>query len=314
MKVPTSSTTCARCSRARTLRRYTPQRDFLALLNIGDGTALGTKWGRSFEGRWVMRLKDWIDRRFMRRFQVSRRRASRRPTSRRWTNGMEMLCGGCAAKVGQSVLDRALARVAADAGAPQPTPPCSRTRYADDAAAVRTPRGDILTSTVDVFSAFTEDPWLVGKVAAVNAMSDLLATGVAPRYALALVAVPEASDGDEAEEILYQVLAGARAASRPARRDAARRSHHDRGEAHGRFLDRRVRATTSGACCGSIGFARDRSWCLTKALGTGVVFHADMRALARGPWLEAALRSATAAATRRALEACAPPASRRRPT
>ena len=32
---------------------------------------------------------------------------------------------------------------------------------------------------------------------------------------------------------------------------------------------------------------------LTKALGTGVVFHADMRALARGPWLEAALRSVT---------------------
>jgi selenide,water dikinase len=32
---------------------------------------------------------------------------------------------------------------------------------------------------------------------------------------------------------------------------------------------------------------------LTKALGTGVVFHADMRALARGPWVEAAIRSVT---------------------
>ena len=32
---------------------------------------------------------------------------------------------------------------------------------------------------------------------------------------------------------------------------------------------------------------------LTKALGTGVVFHADMRALARGPWLLAALQSVT---------------------
>jgi selenide,water dikinase len=51
------------------LRTYTPQSDFLALLNLGDGTALGTKWGRAVQGRWVMRLKDWIDRRFMRRFQ-----------------------------------------------------------------------------------------------------------------------------------------------------------------------------------------------------------------------------------------------------
>lgn len=51
------------------LETYEPQSDFLTLLNLGDGTALGTKWGFSFEGRWVMKLKDWIDRRFMARFQ-----------------------------------------------------------------------------------------------------------------------------------------------------------------------------------------------------------------------------------------------------
>lgn len=52
------------------LKPYRPQADFLMLLNLGDGRAVGAKWGRSFEGRWVMRLKDWIDRRFMRRFQI----------------------------------------------------------------------------------------------------------------------------------------------------------------------------------------------------------------------------------------------------
>lgn len=52
----------------RPLERYGPQADFLTLLNLGDGTAVGAKWGVSFEGRWVMRLKDVIDRRFMRRF------------------------------------------------------------------------------------------------------------------------------------------------------------------------------------------------------------------------------------------------------
>ncbi len=50
------------------LRTYTPQRDFLTLLNLGDGTALGTKWGWSFGGRWVMKLKDFIDRRFVEGF------------------------------------------------------------------------------------------------------------------------------------------------------------------------------------------------------------------------------------------------------
>jgi selenide,water dikinase len=52
------------------LQTYSPQQDFLTLLNLGDGTALGAKWGLSFEGRWVMRFKDWIDRRFMQRFSV----------------------------------------------------------------------------------------------------------------------------------------------------------------------------------------------------------------------------------------------------
>ena len=52
------------------LRPYTPQGDFLMLLNTGDGSALGAKWGWSFGGGWVMRLKDRIDRRFMRRFQL----------------------------------------------------------------------------------------------------------------------------------------------------------------------------------------------------------------------------------------------------
>jgi len=33
------------------LRAYRPQRDFLVLLNLGDGAALGTKWGRAVAGR-----------------------------------------------------------------------------------------------------------------------------------------------------------------------------------------------------------------------------------------------------------------------
>ncbi|MEJ2085444.1 MAG: FAD-dependent oxidoreductase [Acidobacteriota bacterium] len=54
----------------RPLEIYRPQSDFLTLLNLGDGTALGAKWGRSFHGKWVMRLKDWIDQRFMQRFRL----------------------------------------------------------------------------------------------------------------------------------------------------------------------------------------------------------------------------------------------------
>lgn len=54
----------------RPLRSYKPQGDFLTLMNLGDGRAIGAKWGLSFEGRWVMRWKDRIDRKFMHRFQA----------------------------------------------------------------------------------------------------------------------------------------------------------------------------------------------------------------------------------------------------
>lgn len=50
-------------------RRFVPQADFLRLVNTGDGRAVGEWRGRSFEGTWVWRLKDAIDRRFMRRLE-----------------------------------------------------------------------------------------------------------------------------------------------------------------------------------------------------------------------------------------------------
>ncbi len=50
------------------LESYQPQSDFLRLLNLGDGRALGGKWSLAATGRPVMWLKDQIDRRFMARF------------------------------------------------------------------------------------------------------------------------------------------------------------------------------------------------------------------------------------------------------
>jgi len=51
------------------LEPYRPQRDFLSLLNLGDGRAVASKWGLSAEGAWAWRFKDRIDRRFMQRYR-----------------------------------------------------------------------------------------------------------------------------------------------------------------------------------------------------------------------------------------------------
>ena len=287
----------------RELRRYTPQRDFLALLNLGDGTAVGGKWGLSFEGRWVMRLKDWIDRRFMRKFQVLAPAGEPAPEFPAMDDGMEMLCGGCAAKVGQSVLDRALARVAADAGAggggssgraaaPRTRPSCS------DSRAPTTPRRcarRAATSSPRPSTSSARSPRIPGW------------SGRWPPSTRCRTCSRPASP-----------LAMRWRWSRCRRRATATRP---RRSCTRRWPARAPRSTSSGvtllgghtttAAKLMVGFAVDgfaederrlmrldrlrpgQVLVLTKALGTGVLFHADMRALARGPWLEAALRSVT---------------------
>lgn len=262
---------------------YRPQADFLALLNLGDGTALGTKWGAAFGGAWVFRWKDRIDRRFMERFQVLDPSGAASPA---FTRGMppmptmDMVCGGCAAKVGETALSRALARV--------PNRPDEEVvfgrEHAEDAVAMAR-GGELIVQSIDAFPAFTDDPWLVGRVAALNALSDLQAKGVAPRFAMALVTVPEDEDP---EECLFQVLSGARVAL-----DAAgctlTGGHTTVGEklvvgfAVTGFAASREALHSNGS------LRPGHLVVLTRPLGTGVLWNADMTGRAPGREVRAAV-------------------------
>lgn len=52
----------------RAPRPYRPQREVLHLISTGEKSAIGTRNGLAFAGSWVWRWKDWVDRRFMARF------------------------------------------------------------------------------------------------------------------------------------------------------------------------------------------------------------------------------------------------------
>lgn len=54
-----------------TPRSYHPQRQFLALLNTADGRAMLRWHALTVHSRWAWRLKDGIDRRFMRRYRIT---------------------------------------------------------------------------------------------------------------------------------------------------------------------------------------------------------------------------------------------------
>jgi selenide,water dikinase len=267
----------------RPLRRYRPQRGFLALLNLGGGRALGGKWGLVASGRAVWRLKDRIDRRFVERFRVLGR--ARGPGPGAGVAAAEpMACGGCAAKLGAPALVRALARLG-----PGPRDPSVLVGLAeaDDAAAVALPGGGVLLATLDGFRAFTDDPFLVGRVAAVNALSDVYAKGGRPRHALALVTVPD-EDPARGEETLVQVLAGVRAALDPLGVSLVG-GHTTTGPELFVGLAVTGDAPEGERPLGLDGLRPGDALILTKPLGTGVVFAADALGRAPGLAVQAAL-------------------------
>ncbi len=281
--------------RGGNLRAYRPQRDFLTLLNLGGGEAIAAKWGLAFRGRRAFRLKDWIDRRFVDRFRVLDASGAPAPgfPAPQAMAREPMECGGCAAKVGAPALERALARLPK-----APVDASVRIGLAepDDAALLALPRGDTLLATVDAFRAFTDDPWWVGRVAAVNAASDVLAKGGRARHALAIVNVPE-SDPQRAEETLYQVLAGVRAALDPLGVSLVGGHTTQGGEL---YVGLAITGELDGEPLTASGLAAGQRLILSKPLGSGVLLAADMRGLLLGarlaPLYEGLARTNAAAA------------------
>ena len=182
------------------LKEYRPQHDFLKLLNTGDGRAIGEWRGRTFNGPWVFRLKDYIDRRFMEKHQQYE--PAKMPVAPA-AMGTEMRCQGCGGKIGGSTLSNLLQRLnvkqnaSVILGLDQP----------DDAALIKSISGRPLAVTTDFFSAMIDDPYLVGRIAALNATSDIFATAAKPTVALTMASIPDGHPREQ-EQMLYEVLAG----------------------------------------------------------------------------------------------------------
>jgi NADH dehydrogenase FAD-containing subunit len=51
------------------LQRFDPGGSYLLIFNLGDGTGILYKWSILFGGRLAFKIKDYIDRKFMRTFQ-----------------------------------------------------------------------------------------------------------------------------------------------------------------------------------------------------------------------------------------------------
>ena len=160
--------------------------------------------------------KDWIDRRFMRKFtdlpdmDVSNT-ASRPDLSQlaapdvvETLSSAAMRCGGCGSKVGATVLDRVLSRLT----------PVSREdvivglESPDDASVEQVPAGMVAVRTVDAFRSIVDDPYMFGRITAHHCLGDMYAMGAEPGTALAIATVPVAPE-EKMEQLLEELLTGA---------------------------------------------------------------------------------------------------------
>jgi selenide, water dikinase len=190
-------------------RPFRPQRFCLTLLNTGDGEAVFSYGPVTAKGRWVRKLKDRIDRAWIRKYTEFT------PMTGDGTDPSEpytMRCGGCGSKISSDVLSAVLKRIEV-LDDPRILLGC---RAGEDAAVHRVrpelfgaePEKLLEVQTVDYFKAFIDDPYLFGRIAALNAVSDLYAMNARPFSALAIATLPYAR-GPIQEAQLYELLSGA---------------------------------------------------------------------------------------------------------
>jgi selenide, water dikinase len=113
--------------------------------------------------------------------------------------------GGCSCKIAPGDLEALLERVSdgrVSAG-PAGFELLSGSEQGDDAAVVRIEAGRAVVATTDFFTPVVDDPFEWGRIAAVNALSDIYAMGGEPLVALNLLAWPvDVLDNDLAAEVL----------------------------------------------------------------------------------------------------------------
>src|SRR5262245_7247114 len=280
-----------RLLKGKRLVPYKPQRQALYLISTGERYALGARNGFTFEGAWVWKLKDFIDRRFMAKFNELPAMDADDPApvpaiadqdAIKEISALAMRCGGCGAKIGATVLTRALGSIV----------PAARDDVVigldapDDAAIVDTGGRRLAVQTVAYFSSIIDDPYLYGKIAANHALGDIYAMGAEPQTALAIATVPYGIES-KVEADLTQMMAGANSILRTAHcalvgGHTSEGAELSLGFAVNGLLDRDAALRKSGLRPGD-------SLILTKPIGTGALLAAHMRGKAKARWVMAAI-------------------------
>ena len=283
-----------RSATARTLVKYQAQKNFLGLISTGNKYAVASRGGWSLEGEWLWKMKDWIDREFMRKFNELPDMPEEQhnhfeqgladETAIKELSTIAMRCGGCGAKVGSGILSRVMQRLPThqrdDVLIGRDSP--------DDSAMLAVPQGKVMVQSVDYFRAFIDDPFQFGAIAANHALGDVYAMGAEPQSVLAIATVPYGRE-KIVEETLYELLAGATKTLEPTGAvlvggHSAEGSELAFGLTVNGLVDPKQVWRKEGLTDGD-------ALILTKPIGTGTLFAADMRRKAKGRWISQAIQT-----------------------
>nr|MDJ0832887.1 selenide, water dikinase SelD [Gammaproteobacteria bacterium] len=276
------------------LRPYRAQKNFLGLISTGNKYAVASRGSWSYESAWLWRVKDWIDREFMAKFNdlpempeeagADLAAGIADQAAIKELSTLAMRCGGCGAKVGATVLSRVMQRLPeetrADVLIGRDAP--------DDCAMLAVPEGKVMVQSVDYFRAFIDDSYTFGAIAANHALGDIFAMGAEAQSVLAIANVPYGRE-TVVEETLYELLAGALSIIQPTGAVLAGGHSSEGAElAFGLTVNGLIdpnKVLRKG------GLQPGDALVLTKAIGTGTLFAADMRSRAKGRWIDNALQT-----------------------
>lgn len=280
-------------------RKSRLQKSFLSLISTGDKQAIASKAGWSARGRWVWNWKRRIDLKWMRQYRdlpdMKTAQADMDFTARAKVNARiddeeskdavgKMRCGGCGAKVGALILHEVIKGL--DHGT-HPTVQIGL-NVPDDAAVIVPPPGKLLVQSVDFFRSFINDPYLFGRIATNHALNDLFAMGASPASALVTATIP--FNGSSIISSQLSQLLGGVAYQLRLHQTALAGGHTAESKELGvgltvnGFADPRRLFKKTGLLPGD-------KLILTKPLGTGILFAADMKNRLHSEDLQIAIES-----------------------
>ena len=277
---------------SRRLKKHVPQISFLSLVSTGNKYAVASRGAFAWEGAWVWKLKDTIDRKFMRKYNrlpemeekhddpINSKLVS--SDTLKELSAIAMRCGGCGAKIGSTVLSRVVNQLS----------PFMREDVLlgldapDDAAVIEVPAGKVQVQSVDYFRAFMDDPYVFGQITTNHSLSDVFAMGAEAQAAMAIATIPYGKESI-VEQQLYQIMDGAVQVLNQHKTTLV--GGHS---SEGTELSFGLSVTgliERGKLLAKSGMQVDDAIIITKPVGTGTLFAAEMRGKAKGRWIAGAI-------------------------